>query len=90
MFYLKRISEGLVQAINGKRSDISIHNLIQDLNCWSERLPSSQFRFVKRQVNQAAHLLARTGPQNNIFQNCKFHPLGWLINTLYSDILLSF
>ena len=84
MFYLKGISEGLLQAINGNRSDISIHNLIQ-----CERLPSSQFPFVKRQANQAAHLLARTGPQNNIFQNCKFHPLGWLINTLYSDILLS-
>ncbi|KAG2314618.1 hypothetical protein Bca52824_017740 [Brassica carinata] len=83
-------SEILVKSLTSLLPDSTIQNISEEITFWRNRFSTSRFTFVKHTGNQAAHIIARKGPANSIFKNCKVYPPRWLTPTLYSDIMNSY
>ena len=75
-------SEILVKTINDQLTNSTIQNLLEEITSLKNKLSTTTFTFVKRNGNQAAHKIARHGPTNSIFENCKVYPYKWLTPTL--------
>ncbi|ESQ33262.1 hypothetical protein EUTSA_v10005417mg [Eutrema salsugineum] len=82
-------SKVLVDILQGNREDFSILNLVDDINHWRSRFKHYSIVHVSRNLNEAAHLLAKKGPPNYMLYSDCIHPPHWLTNTLYADYMIS-
>lgn len=88
--YTNVIFEGdceiLINLVNGAMGHLSLTNHLLDIRFWTSKFSSSQFRFVKREGNQSAHVLAKFGCISSPFYSDSISQPLWLERQVCNDI----